>query len=73
MEKILIKLSYWLGVASIALAVLSKVLNSVGVNFAQFSTRGNAVSYRTFEVGAILFFLMAIATAGLDSFNKKNP
>lgn len=73
MEKLLIKLSYWLGVVCIALAVLSKGLNAIGVNFAQFTTRGNEIGYRTFLAGAILFLIMAIATESLDSFNKRNP
>jgi hypothetical protein len=73
MEKILIKVSYWLGVVCIALALLSKALNALGVNFLQFMTRGNDVGYHSFVLGAVLFFLMAIATASFDSFNKHNP
>jgi hypothetical protein len=73
MEKLLIKLSYWLGVICLVVAVLSRLLNAIGIGFAQFSTRGNEVSYRTFLAGAILFLIMAIATESLDSFNKRNP
>jgi hypothetical protein len=73
MEKLLINVSYWLGVVCIALAMLSKALNALGVNFLQFMTRGNDVGYHSFVLGAVLFFLMAIATASFDSFNKHNP
>jgi hypothetical protein len=71
MEKILLKVSYWLGVVCIVLAILSKALNAVGVN-AMLNTRGNDIGYHTFIIGTVIFFLMAIATASLDSFNKNN-
>ena len=73
MVKLLIRVSYWLGVACIVLALLSKALNALGMNFLQFMTRGNDVDYRSYVLGAVLFFLMAIATASFDSFNKNNP
>jgi|HubBroStandDraft_1064217.scaffolds.fasta_scaffold64013_1 hypothetical protein len=73
MIKLLIRVSYWLGVACVVLAVLSKGLNALGIEFAQFTTRGNEIGYRSFLLGAFLFFLMAIATASFDSFNKHNP
>jgi hypothetical protein len=73
MEKILIKVGYWLGVVCVALAMLSKALNAIGVNFAQFTTRGNEIGYRSFVVGAGIFFLLAIATESYDAFNKRNP
>jgi succinate dehydrogenase/fumarate reductase cytochrome b subunit len=73
MEKILIKVSYWLGVVCIVLALLSKALNAIGVDFAEFTTRGNEVGYHSFVIGAVLFFLMAIATESFDSFHKRNP
>ena len=74
MEKLLgflAKLSYWLGVACIILAVVSKVLNSLGAEFGEVMTRGNDVGYHSFVTGAVLFFLMAIATASFDSVNKR--
>ncbi len=73
MVKLLIRVSYWLGVACVVLAVLSKALNALGMNYLQFITRGNDVDYHSFVLGALLFFLMAIATSCFDSFNKHNP
>jgi hypothetical protein len=73
MEKILIKVSYWLGVVCVALAMLSKALNAIGVDFAQFNTRGNEIGYRSFVVGAGVFLLLAVATESYDAFNKRNP
>jgi hypothetical protein len=73
MVKLLIRVSYWLGVVCIVLAVLSKAFNALGLNVLQFMTRGNDVGYHSYVLGAVLFFLMAIATASFDSFNKHNP
>jgi hypothetical protein len=73
MVKLLIRVSYWLGVVCIVLAVLSKVFNAIGMNVLQFMTRGNDVGYHSYVLGAVLFFLVAIATASFDSFNKHNP
>lgn len=72
MEKIFLRVSYWLGVICIVLALLSKALNAVGVDVLTFNTRGNEIGYHSYVLGVVLFFLMAIATAGLDSFNKNN-
>lgn len=73
MAKVLLKVSYWLGVICIAVAILSKALNAIGVNALVFNTRGNEIGYHTFIIAAAVFFLMAIATASLDSFDKRNP
>jgi hypothetical protein len=72
MEKSLARLSYWLGVLCTVLAVLARLLNMVGVNALQFNTRGNGIGYRTFLAGAILFFVMAIASASFDALNKRS-
>lgn len=73
MEKVLLKVSYWLGVICIVLAVLSKALNAVGIDPLTFNTRGNGIGYHSYILGTVIFFLMAVATASLDSVNRKNP
>lgn len=75
MEKliaILLKVSYWLGVLCLFLAVLSKVLNSLGTDLGEFMTRGNNIGYHSFIIGAILFLLMAIATGILELANRNS-
>ncbi len=62
MEKQIGWFSYWLGIACVALAVVMRIANLAGVSFSQILTKGNPVSYRTFLVGAVLFFLVTIAT-----------
>jgi hypothetical protein len=51
MGKQIIRWSYWLGAVFAALALLARALNVLGMNFLFFSTRGNAISYRTFLDG----------------------
>jgi hypothetical protein len=63
MGKHIIKWSYWLGAVLAVLALLARTLNAVGMNVLLVSTRGNAITYRTFLDGAIFFFVLSIATA----------
>jgi hypothetical protein len=71
MEKHIITYSYWLGVLSVLLALLTRGLNILGVSLATISTRGNSIGYRTFLDGAQLFFLTAIATASYVWFKAQ--
>lgn len=64
MAKQIINWSYWLGAVCAVLALLARAFNALGVHFfLSFSTRGNPISYRTFLDGAILLFVICIATA----------
>jgi hypothetical protein len=72
MEKSLATTAFWIGVVSTGIALIMRCLAVVGI-FA-FSTtyagRGNPISYRTFLEGAILFFMMAIAS-GVIAWGKE--
>jgi hypothetical protein len=72
MKKHIIRYSYWLGVLSVLLALLTRGLNILGLSLAQIPTRGNPIAYHTFLDGAQLFFLMAIATAGYVWFKSQS-
>jgi hypothetical protein len=71
MGKQIIRWSYWLGAAFAVLALLARALNVLGMNFLFFSTRGNAISYRTFLDGAIFLFVLSIATANYVGLNSR--
>jgi hypothetical protein len=67
MERQLATAAYWVGVSSTALALIMRGLAVLGV-FVFSNTPTDAagkipISYRTFLEGAILFFVMAIASA----------
>jgi hypothetical protein len=73
LEKQLATAAFWFGVLSTAIALVTRLLALMGI-FA-FSTAvpvagRNPISYRTFLEGAILFFIMAIAS-GVIAWGKE--
>jgi hypothetical protein len=63
MEKKILAVSYWLGIACAALALLSRVLIAFNVMPFRFGAPGGVViSYLAFFHGAALFLLIAIAS-----------
>ena len=75
MGKQVVTLTYWLGILSAVLAVLTRGLDILGKNFLAFATKGNAIGYRTFLDGAVFFLVISIATANYfsQSLEKRNP
>lgn len=68
MEKQVATAAYWIGLLSTALAVIMRGLAVVGVFVIPYTVGEGGkipISYRTFLDGAILFFIMAIASAVL--------
>jgi hypothetical protein len=66
LEKQLATAAYWIGVVSTALALIMRGLAVLGsFKFITPTTAGGTVpiSYRTFLEGAVLFFVMSIASA----------
>ncbi len=58
--------AFWIGIVSTAIALIMRALNWVGILAVEPGIRGGKyypLSYRTFLEGAILFFIMAIASA----------
>lgn len=64
MEKQLSTVAYWIGVISTVLALMTRLLAVMGVFALPAATLGkNPISYRSFLDGAMLFFVMAIASS----------
>jgi len=63
MEKRLCNASYWIGIVSTVLAVIMRGLAIVGVFVFPASPGAIRISYHTFLDGAMLFFVMAIASS----------
>jgi len=72
MEKHIMRWSYWLGVICAALAVLTRLLNAMGLSSTLLQTRGDSFSFRTFLNAALLFLITSIATAGSIWFKRQN-
>ena len=63
MEKHIVKWSYWLGMVSAVIALVLRAFNVFGIWLPVAITQGRTLWYMSFYKGALLFFLMAIATA----------
>jgi hypothetical protein len=63
MEKHVVTWSYWLGLGSTLIALLLRTLNAFGLLVAQVVKQGQTIWYMSFYKGALLFFLIAVATA----------
>lgn len=66
MEKQLLQWSYWLGVACVAVAIVWRAANAIAGIPTDLHLAGKEVTYWTVIHGAILFLLVAIATANYD-------
>lgn len=67
MEKQITTISYWLGLASSLIALVLRALNIVGILAPHEVQQGRTLWYMSFYKGALLFFLIAIATASYAS------
>jgi membrane-associated phospholipid phosphatase len=63
MEKQLTAAAYWVGILSAVLALITRVCAMVGVFVFPVAAGKIPLSYKTFLDGAILFFMMAIASS----------
>ena len=63
MEKQIVKWSYWLGIASAVIALVLRGLNAVGMLLPTVLLEGRTIWYMSFYKAAILFLMIAIATA----------
>jgi hypothetical protein len=73
MERNIVHWSYWLGIATLVIALLWRALNAVGVWLPTTITPGNTVYYMSFYKASLLFFVTSIASANYASFNSHKP
>jgi hypothetical protein len=66
-DKQICKVSYWIGLLCTVIAIVARVLAMIGVMAGPLAGGGAAgripLSYKSFLDGAMLFFLMSIASA----------
>jgi len=67
MEKHIVTVSYWLGLLSSLICLVLRGLNIFGILATNVVQQGRTLWYMSFFKGAILFFLIAIATASYTS------
>ena len=63
MEKHIARWSYFLGLAGVAIAVVWRLLTFVHLMPKEFGPLPHAISYKTLQQGAFMFFALAVATA----------
>jgi len=66
-EKQIVTGSYWLGLLSSLIALVLRSLNIFGILPPNVVQQGKTLWYMCFYKGALLFFLIAIATASYAS------
>jgi hypothetical protein len=66
-EKQIVTVSYWLGLLSSLIALGLRALNIFGILTPEVVKHGQTQWYMSFFKGALLFFLIAIATASYSS------
>jgi hypothetical protein len=64
-EKQLATAAYWIGIVSTLVALAMRALAVMGIFEFSPSVGRHPISYRTFLEGAVLFFVMAIASGVL--------
>jgi hypothetical protein len=67
MEKQVVTVSYWLGLLCSLIAFGLRLLNTFGIMTPIAFKPGQTISYMSFFNGALMFFVIAIATASYAS------
>jgi hypothetical protein len=74
MEKQIVTWCYWLGLANAVMALVLRSLNAAGLLLNQVVKQGQTIWYMSFYKAALLFFLVAVATASYTWMrNQKSP
>jgi hypothetical protein len=73
MEKHILHWSYWLGIASFAVALVWRGLNALRIWVPSSSAPVPPIGYTSFYKAGLLFLLVAIATANCAWFNSRKP
>ena len=73
MERNIVHWSYWLGIASLVIALLWRAFNALGLWLPTTITPGNTVYYMSFYKASLLFFVTSIASANYAAFNSRKP
>ena len=65
--------SFWLGAVLVALALLTRGLNILGLDFLGFQTKGASLGYHTYMDAAILFLVISIAATNYARLESRQP
>jgi hypothetical protein len=63
MEKHILTWSYWLGIVCTVIALVLRLLGALGLFLPQVAKSTPSIGYMSFYKGAVLFLVIAVATA----------
>jgi hypothetical protein len=61
--KLIARVTYWLAILCLLLALISRLINALGYEAIHFTTRGHPVDYHSFLDGALLFLFASMASS----------
>ena len=61
--KMIARLTYWVGMACVALAVILRLMNALGFEMVGVLTKGHPIDYHSLLDGALLFLFSSIASS----------
>jgi len=68
MRKYIITWSYWAGTVCAAMALLTRSLDMLGLNFFDFNTRGSGIGYHSLMDGTLFFYAISAGNACYEWF-----
>lgn len=71
MERNIAHWTYWLGIASLVVALLWRAFNALGLWLPMHIREGETVYYMSFYKASLLFFVAAIASSCYAGFNSQ--
>jgi hypothetical protein len=73
MERNIIHWTYWLGIASLVIALLWRAFNALGLWLPMQLREGQTIYYMSFYKASLLFFVAAIASMSYVRYKSQKP
>ena len=73
MDKKISVASYWLGITSVVLTIVFRLLAAVGIWPMLVPANGAGITYVTFQQAAVIFLLLSIAAGLMSRWRREKP
>jgi hypothetical protein len=61
--KLIARVTYWIGIACMVIALGARLTNALGFELVRFTTKGNPIDFRSFLDASLLFLFATIASS----------